>query len=131
MGHRPGRRWRGWAICSTSILYHLPLLESSADFMPKVAKLCGFKVLGSCSPANNKLVENVGADATFNYKIPVEEQIKEIGRITSGKFSRVFDTSAFASETGLGALAAYTDPDEGNKYFATTNGWSATICCRV
>lgn len=94
------------------------------QFAVQVAKLCGFKVLGSCSPANSKVVESVGADATFNYKIPLEDQIKEIGRITGGKFSRVFDASALAGETGMAALAASTAHDEDLKYFATVNDWT-------
>ena len=132
MGRHPRSDRRSWAICRAGI--SLPILlffDLNADGMPKVAKLCGFKVLGSCSPANSKLVESIGADATFNYKVPAEEQIKEIGRITGGKFSRVFDASGFSPESGMGALTAYTDPDEEKKYFSTTNDWSGTHCYRA
>ena len=73
------------------------------------------------------MVKNVGADETFSYKTTIEEQIKEIGRITGGKFSRVFDASAMASETGMGALTAYTDSDEEKKYFSTTNDWCVDL----
>jgi hypothetical protein len=69
----------------------------------------------------------VGADATFSYKIPLEDQIKEIGNLTGGKFSRVFDASAMATETGITALATYNDPDEKHKYFATTNDWFVVL----
>jgi hypothetical protein len=89
----------------------------------QIAKLCGFKVLASCSPSNDEVVKSYGADATFSYRIPLEDQIKEIGRLTGGNFSRVFDASAMATETGMTALATYTDPDEKHKYFATTNDW--------
>jgi hypothetical protein len=68
-------------------------------------------------------VKSIGADATFSYRIPFDEQIKEIGRLTYGKFSKVFDASANAADTGMTALATFTDPDGGQKYFATTNDW--------
>jgi len=96
---------------------------SVGQFSIQIAKLCGYKVLASCSPSNDSVVKSFGADATFNYKIPFEDQIKEIGNLTGGKFSRVFDASAMATETGMTALATYTDPDEKHKYFATTNDW--------
>ena len=69
------------------------------------------------------MVKALGADATFSYKLPLDEQLSEIGRITGGKFSRVFDGSAFAAETGMEALAKHGDSDAKVKYFATTNDW--------
>jgi len=93
------------------------------QFAVQIAKLCGFKVLGSCSPSNDGFLKSIGADATFSYKIPLDDQIKEIGRLTGGKFSKIFDASSMATETGMTALATYTDPDGGQKYFATTNDW--------
>ena len=89
----------------------------------QVAKLCGYKVLASCSPSNDELVKSLGADATFSYKISLEEKIKEINRVTGGKFSKAFDASAMATETGMAALAASTEPKSEGRYFATTNGW--------
>lgn len=95
---------------------------SVGQFSVQVAKLCGFKVLASCSPSNNEFVKSIGADATFNYKLSLEEQIKEIGHATGGKFSKVYDCSAMAAETGMAALAtASTDTEP--KIFATTNDW--------
>jgi NADPH:quinone reductase-like Zn-dependent oxidoreductase len=93
------------------------------QFAVQVAKLCGYKVLASCSPSNDELVKGFGADATFNYRIPLEEQIKEIVRATEGKFSKVFDASAMAAETGMAALAASTEPKSEGRHFATTNDW--------
>ncbi|KAF4626707.1 hypothetical protein G7Y89_g11455 [Cudoniella acicularis] len=88
----------------------------------QLAKLCGYKVLASCSPSNKKLVESIGADATINYKDPLEDLLKDIKSITGGKFSRVFDASAMATEIGIQALAQCSQ-EERLKYFATTNGW--------
>ncbi|KAH6719468.1 chaperonin 10-like protein [Leptodontidium sp. 2 PMI_412] len=96
---------------------------SVGQFAVQIAKLCGFKVLGSCSPANDGFLKTVGADATFNYKLPLEEQLKEIASVTGGKFSRVFDASAMASQTGMEALAQHGDPKVEVKHFATTNDW--------
>ncbi|KAL2067553.1 hypothetical protein VTL71DRAFT_1978 [Oculimacula yallundae] len=93
------------------------------QYAVQIANMCGFKVLGSCSPENEEFLKNLGADATFNYKLPMEEQLKEIARVTDGKFSRVFDASAMASQTGMEALARHGDPKVGVKYFATTNDW--------
>lgn len=92
------------------------------QFSVQVAKLCGFKVLASCSPSNDDFVKGIGADATFDYKVPLQEQIEEIGRVTGGRFSRVYDCSAFATETGMAALAT-ASLEKGTKLFATTNDW--------
>jgi hypothetical protein len=59
--------------------------------------------------------------------VSLDEQLSEIGRITGGKFSRVFDSTAFAAETGMEALAKYGDKDAKVKYFATTNDWSVHL----
>lgn len=90
------------------------------QFSVQVAKICGYKVLASCSPSNNELVKSLGADATFNYKIPLDEQLKEIGSVTGGSFSKIYDPSAFSAETGMAALATST---EHGRIFATTNDW--------
>ncbi len=65
----------------------------------------------------------MGADATFNHRLPFDEQLKDIAQIAGGKFSRVFDASAFAAETGLSALTQHGDPQAKVRYFATTNDW--------
>ncbi|KAH7330514.1 chaperonin 10-like protein [Rhexocercosporidium sp. MPI-PUGE-AT-0058] len=96
---------------------------SVGQYAVQIAKLGGFRVLGSCSPTNDEFLKSIGADATFNYKLPLEEQLKEIASITSGKFSRVFDASAMASQTAMEALAQHGDPKAEVKYFATTNDW--------
>jgi hypothetical protein len=67
------------------------------------------------------LVQSVGADATLNHRIPLEEQLKEIEAVTDRNFSRVFDASAMATETGMKALASISKGAP--KYFTTTNDW--------
>jgi hypothetical protein len=64
----------------------------------------------------------------LNHRIPLDEQLKEIGPITGGKFSRVFDASAMATETGMKALATVSKAKDTAKYFATTNDWYAIHC---
>jgi len=91
------------------------------QFSVQIAKLCGFKVLASCSRENDEFVRSIGADATFDYKTPIESQIKEIERVTGGNFSKSYDCSAMAAETGMAALATSTDTEP--KIFATTNDW--------
>jgi hypothetical protein len=67
------------------------------------------------------VVKKLGADETFSYKLELQEQIDLILKITDGNFSRVFDASAMATDTGMGALAQ--NKSTGAKYFATTNDW--------
>jgi hypothetical protein len=67
------------------------------------------------------MVKAAGADATFNYRLTLEEQLAEIENITGGNFSRIFDASSMGAETGLEALAQNKSTNE--KYFSTTNDW--------
>lgn len=41
--------------------------------------------------------------------------------VTGGKFAKVFDASAMATDVGLGALLSVSNLDDKIKYFATTN----------
>jgi len=95
---------------------------SVGQYTVQIAKLCGYKVLASCSPSNNELVKGFGADATFNYKTTLEEQISQIESVTKRNFARVYDASGQAAETALEALKTASDAKV--KYFATTNDWS-------
>jgi len=87
----------------------------------QIAKLCGMKVLASCSPPNNKVVEFLGANATLNYKLPLSEQLTEVQRITGGSISRVFDASAQATSSAFSYLS---HSSVSQKYFTTTDDWS-------
>ena len=66
-------------------------------------------------------MKSVGADAAFSYKLTVPEQVAEIQKITGGNFTRVFDASAMAGETGMTALAQNKTSER--KYFSTVNDW--------
>jgi hypothetical protein len=67
-----------------------------------------------------KLVKAVGANATFSYKLSLENQLKEIKSITKNNYRLVIDTSAAAMETALKALDAIDVPE---KAFATVDNW--------
>ncbi|KFX86801.1 hypothetical protein V490_08834 [Pseudogymnoascus sp. VKM F-3557] len=93
------------------------------QFAVQLAKICGYRVLGSCSPSNNKVVEAAGAEATLDYKLPLSEQLDSIREITGGNFSRVFDASAMGTETAVGAVLQVADKSASVRYFSTTNDW--------
>ncbi|KAH8596183.1 chaperonin 10-like protein [Bisporella sp. PMI_857] len=94
---------------------------SVGQYAIQIAKICGYNVLTSCSPANNELVKAVGANATFSYKLSLENQLKEIKSITKNNYRLVIDTSAAAMETALKALDAIDVPE---KAFATVDNWT-------
>ncbi|KAH8797733.1 chaperonin 10-like protein [Xylogone sp. PMI_703] len=96
--------------------------SSVGQFGIQIAKLNGFKILASCSPHNNDLVKRVGADATFDYKTPVETQLATIEDVTKGNFSVVFDGSAQTGEFGLDILQKLSKA--ATRSFATPDGWS-------
>lgn len=65
-------------------------------------------------------MESLGANAAFDCKIPIDQQLREIEEITGSKLTRAFDASAMWTETGMKALAASSAE---LKYFPTTNDW--------
>lgn len=73
--------------------------------------------------SNEKIVKAAGADATFDYKLPLTEQLACIEKITGGNFSRVFDASAMMTETGMAAVSQLGDKRASVRYFSTTNDW--------
>ncbi|RDL38343.1 GroES-like protein [Venustampulla echinocandica] len=83
-----------------------------------------FGAAGSVGQYGVQLVEGLGADATLSHRIPVAEQLQGIATITGGKFSRVFDASAMAGDTGMQALADQSSISDSAKYFTTTNDWA-------
>ncbi|KAG4035724.1 hypothetical protein MFRU_001g04920 [Monilinia fructicola] len=89
----------------------------------KLAKLCGYQVLASCSQSSIEIVKSAGADATFDYKQSTETQLSEIESITSGDFVGVFDASAASTAVGLAALKNKSTVKTQKKTFSTTNDW--------
>jgi D-arabinose 1-dehydrogenase-like Zn-dependent alcohol dehydrogenase len=111
---------------------------SVGRYCVQLASLAGYKVLASCSPSKNEvryarlcnllpgsdapqLALQAGASATFNNRAPMEEQLAEIKKITSGNFSRVVDTSIAALELSVKALETISKASD--KYFATVDDW--------
>ena len=107
--------------------------SSVGKFAVQIAVACGFKVVASCSAASADLVRDLDA-SVFDYKKPVEEQVKDVMAATGAKFARVFD--AAGSNVGTGqALFRELNKEDGQgddggkgkarqKYFVTTNDWS-------
>jgi len=95
---------------------------SVGQYAVQISKICGYKVLASCSPANDELLKSLGADATVNYRIPIEEQLTVIKSTTGGNFSKVIDTSAQSTETAFQALAKVSSSPK--KFFSTVDDWS-------
>ncbi|KAI9647746.1 hypothetical protein NHQ30_004133 [Ciborinia camelliae] len=89
----------------------------------KLAKLCGYQVLASCSQSGVEVVKSAGADATFDYKQSLEAQLSEIESITSGDFAGIFDASAASAAIGLAALKTKSTVKTQKKTFSTTNDW--------
>ncbi|OJD14872.1 hypothetical protein AJ78_04819 [Emergomyces pasteurianus Ep9510] len=84
--------------------------------------ICGYRVIASCSANSVPLVKNQGAEAVFDYKKPVEEQVKDVLAITKKKVHRVFD--AAASGDAFAKALFKQLPEESPKLFCSTNTWS-------
>ncbi|KIX93685.1 uncharacterized protein Z520_10591 [Fonsecaea multimorphosa CBS 102226] len=87
----------------------------------QLAKASGYKVAASCSTKSAAEVKGMGA-VTFDYKKPIEEQVKEVVDITSGEISRIFD--AVAAENPITAKELFKASKSDRRLFATTNDWS-------
>lgn len=87
----------------------------------QLARACGYKVAASCSTKSAATVKERGA-IPFDYKVPLEEQVKAAMDITSGKVSKIFD--AAAADDPLLAKELFKATNESNKYFSTTNDWT-------
>ncbi|KAK6373943.1 hypothetical protein LTS17_007913 [Exophiala oligosperma] len=87
----------------------------------QLAKVCGYKVAASCSTKSAAAVKELGA-IPFDYKVPLEEQVKAALDITSGKVSRIFD--AAAADDLLLAKELFKATNKAEKYFSTTNDWT-------
>jgi len=90
----------------------------------QIAKACGYKVVASCSSKSSSVVKELGA-VPFDYKVPIEQQVKEVLDMTSGKASKVFD--AVASEDPVICKELFKATQTMNKFFATTNDWNPAI----
>lgn len=90
----------------------------------QLAKASGYKVAASCSSKSFAVVKELGA-VPFDYKVPVEDQVKQVLDITSGKASKVFD--AVASDDPAICKQLFKTIQASDKFFATTNDWNPTL----
>lgn len=92
----------------------------------QLAKLAGYRVMASCSASKSSIALAAGAEATFDYKLSLDKQLAEIGRVTSGKFSRFFDASAQGYELAMKALqeVSLAGKEGGKVYFSTVDDWT-------
>jgi len=67
------------------------------------------------------LALKAGATATFNNRAPIEEQLAEIEKITSGQFAHIVDTSIVSLDLSVKALE--TISKESVKYFVSVDDW--------
>jgi hypothetical protein len=103
-----------------------------------LAKICGYKVLASCSskteavclPARdsyqaiadrNQLLKSYHVDATLDYKKTEDEQLEIVKSVTGGNFGRVFDAVAQAGACAIKALQQCSTAEM--KYFTTVDDW--------
>jgi len=87
----------------------------------QLARASGYSVIASCSPKSAGTLSNLGA-ASFDYKAPLEEQVKVVMDKTGGKVGHIFD--AVATDDPVVAKALFRVSTAPAKYFATTNDWS-------
>lgn len=60
----------------------------------------------------------------LDYKLPLQEQVDTISKVTEGNFHRAFDASAQSSQTAFDALHKVSRRNTGEKkLFATTDDW--------
>jgi hypothetical protein len=59
----------------------------------------------------------------FNYKQPVDHQVKEVMSITSNKPYRIFDAAATGDALAREIFKGLPDSEGGEKLFTTTNDW--------
>ncbi|KIX10628.1 uncharacterized protein Z518_01712 [Rhinocladiella mackenziei CBS 650.93] len=87
----------------------------------QLAKACGYKVAASCSTKSASIVKDFDA-VPFDYKKPLEEQVKDVMDITSGQVSRVFD--AVAADDPILPKELFKASQSTAKFFSTTNDWT-------
>ncbi|KAH6893528.1 chaperonin 10-like protein [Thelonectria olida] len=95
---------------------------SVGQFAVQIAKACGYKVAGSCSPSKDSIATRNGATKTFNSRGSPDEQLANIKEITGGNFGRIFDSTAHCYEVMVQALGTVSKADA--KFLASVDDWS-------
>ncbi|PCH00148.1 Polyketide synthase, enoylreductase [Penicillium occitanis (nom. inval.)] len=93
-------------------------------FAVQLFKLLGYKVIASCSTKSFEAVKESGADAAFDYKRPITEQVAETLKgldENKGNLHYVLDAATEGLEY---ARLLFKELPDVPKYFATTNDWS-------
>lgn len=89
----------------------------------QLAKAAGCKVIASASEKSFDTVKKLGADAVFDYHLPLDEQVKAVEDATGGQpVTKIFD--ATSAENPALAKELFRSSKDAKKYFSTTNDWS-------
>ncbi|KAF5550068.1 zinc-binding alcohol dehydrogenase domain-containing protein [Fusarium napiforme] len=88
------------------------------QFAIQLGKVCGYKVLASCSPSKQSIAVRNGASATFNSRETIDAQVAEI-KITNGKFGKMMDASTYGYVVMVKALESASNAKE--KYLTSVD----------
>ncbi|ERF72293.1 hypothetical protein EPUS_02180 [Endocarpon pusillum Z07020] len=99
--------------------------SSVGKYAIQLAQVAGYRVAASCSASSAELIKDLGA-IPFDYKKPLDHQVKEVVSITSNKPYKIFDAAAAGHPLAMEIFKQLPDSDGegGEKLFATTNDWS-------
>ncbi|KAH7220294.1 chaperonin 10-like protein [Fusarium oxysporum] len=92
------------------------------QFAIQLGKVCGYKVLASCSPSKQSVAARNGASATFNSRETIDAQVAEIKKITNGNFGKMMDASTYGYKVMVKALETASNAKE--KYLTSVDSWS-------
>ncbi|KAF4958298.1 hypothetical protein FGADI_2464 [Fusarium gaditjirri] len=92
------------------------------QFAIQLGKLCGYKVLASCSPSKQSVAVHNGASATFDSRETIDAQIAEIKNITNGNFGKMMDASTYGYKVMVKALETASNAEE--RYLTSVDSWS-------
>ncbi|KAH7154304.1 chaperonin 10-like protein [Fusarium sp. MPI-SDFR-AT-0072] len=92
------------------------------QFAIQLSKVCGYKVLASCSPSKQSLAIRNGAAATFDSRETIDAQVAEIKKITDGNFGKIMDASTYGYKVMVKALETASKAKE--KYLTSVDSWS-------
>lgn len=67
----------------------------------------------------------MGATATIDNRISIDEQLREIAQVTEGQFALVFDASTYGTDLALRALDTLSTAK--TKYFSTVDDWLVLV----
>ncbi|KAF5990597.1 hypothetical protein FBULB1_75 [Fusarium bulbicola] len=92
------------------------------QFAIQLGKVCGYKVLASCSPSKQSIAVQNGASATFDSRETIDAQVAEIKKITGGNFGKMMDASTYGYKVMVKALETASNAKE--KYLTSVDSWS-------